>query len=206
MVSVTTKQKPKPARLARRGVGVTISRRGVFLLVAGIALLGGTQLYLNRFARDGVTIGIARDVFGAIRSERFHALSDSDRSLLSRQREIARELARRHVGTRLSGSSRDDLRVLQELLDKEVILPEQTAELQALGVALGDVMAEQLGLDWVVFEDELGRSRALRLRETEVVIFPVTMLSKRVEKRVPFRVEELWSKTESTVAESRRGT
>jgi len=201
-----SEEKPKPGRVARRSAGVTISRRGVYLLVAGIALLGGTQLYLNRFASGGMSVGIARDVFGSIRTERFQPLSDSDRTLLERQREVARELARRHVGAPLSGSSREDLRVLQDLLDKEVLSPDRTAELQALGVALGDVMAAHFGLDWVVFEDELGRSRALRLDETEVVIFPVTMLSKRVEKRVPFRVDELWSKTETTLAESRRGT
>jgi hypothetical protein len=184
---------------------VTVSRRGVFMLLAGIALLGAVQLYLGRFARGGIDFGIARDAFGAIRRQPFQPLSEFDRTLLAKQREQAQELVRRHVGTRLTGSSEEDLRVLQDLLDREVIAPDRTAELQALGVALGDVMAARFGLDWVSYEDEFGRSRALRLGETDVVIFPVTMISKRVEKRVPFRIDELWRKTESTLAESRRG-
>jgi ABC-type multidrug transport system fused ATPase/permease subunit len=197
--------KPKPVR-RRSGVRVTVSRRGVFMLLAGIALLGAVQFYLGRFARGGIDLGIARDAFGAIRRQPFQPLSEFDRTLLAKQREQAQELVRRHVGTRLTGSSEEDLRVLQDLLDREVIAPDRTAELQALGVALGDVMAARFGLDWVSYEDELGRSRALRLGETDVVIFPVTMISKRVEKRVPFRIDELWRKAESTLAESRRGT
>ncbi len=45
----------------------------------------------------------------------------------------------------------------------------------------------------------LGRSRALRLRQTEVVLFPVTMISRRVEHDVPFRVEELYRKAVRTI-------
>jgi hypothetical protein len=127
-------------------------------------------------------------------------LAAHDERQLREQRAKVDELARRHVGTPLTGgASPDDLRILQEILDEQVLSRDQTWELQALGVALGDVMAEQLGLTWVVVEDRLGRSRALRFRESENLVFPVTMISKRVEGNVRFRVIELYEKTSSEV-------
>jgi hypothetical protein len=133
--------------------------------------------------------------------QRISALTSHDERLLREQRAKVDELARRHVGTPLTGgaSPADDLRILQEILDLEVLSRDQTWELQALGVALGDVMAEQLGLTWVVVEDRLGRSRALRFRESQNLVFPITMISKRVEGNVRFRVRELYDKTSSQV-------
>ena len=116
------------------------------------------------------------------------------------QRELVDELARRHIGTPLTtGQSLDDLRVIQEILDKKILEKEQVYELQALGIALGDLMAEQLDLKWVAVEDEHGRSRALQYGEDEDLFFPVTMISKRVDKDVRFTVEELFEKTRATV-------
>ena len=94
--------------------------------------------------------------------------------------------------------------VLQQILDRAPPDPGETYTLQALGVALGDVMAAQLGLEWVSYRDELGPSRALRLGQTDLVIFPVTMISKRVELSVPFRIEELYRKTAEEIARYRR--
>jgi len=132
--------------------------------------------------------------------KRISPLTAHDERQMGEQRSKVEELARRHVGTPLTGgASREDLRILQEILDKQVLSRDQTWELQALGVALGDVMAEQLGLTWVAIEDELGRSRALRFRESEDLIFPVTMISKRVEVKVRFRVLDLFEKTSSRV-------
>lgn len=124
---------------------------------------------------------------------RISPLEASDESLLARQRSAVDELARRHVGSPLTGGELDDLRVLQELLDQRVLDSDQTYELQSLGVVLGDVMVAQLGFAWVVVEDELGRSRALRMGESDELIFPVTMISKRVERDIRFSVEELYA-------------
>jgi hypothetical protein len=137
------------------------------------------------------------------RLARYQGLSGLERRRLEEQRELVRELGRRHVGSATTGRSLEDLRVIQGILEREVIEPAQTYELQALGVALGDVMASQLGLDWIAYEDEYGRSRALRLGETDVVIFPITMISKRVEAGLPVDLHELWEKTRRTLGEAR---
>ena len=81
---------------------------------------------------------------------------------------------------------------------------DQTYELQALGIAFGDLLAEQLGLEWVSVEDELGRTRALQYGDSENFVFPVTMISKRVEADVRFTVAELYEKTRSTVEAFRK--
>ncbi len=128
-------------------------------------------------------------------------LAGSDKSSLERQREVASSLARRHVGSPLSGESLNDLRILQSLLDQKVLRPDQTYELQALGVALGDVMAKRLNLRWVIVDDEYGTSRALQYGQDKNFIFPITMISRRAEKQLPVVVAELYQKIVTTVAE-----
>ena len=140
-------------------------------------------------------------------------LGISDRDGLQHQRELVATLARRYVGSAISGRSLSDLRILQRLFDRlpprdrrlssfnEPGFPDRarTYELQALGVALGDVMVHNLGLEWVVFADEYGRGRALNARGTLDLVFPVTMISKRDEKSLPVDVKALYE----TVAAAR---
>jgi len=137
------------------------------------------------------------------RTARYQTLSGLEQRRLREQRELVRDLARRYVGSPTSGSSLEDLRLIQTIVDRAELAPDQTWELQALGVALGDVMAAQLDLEWIAFQDEYGRNRALRLDETDVVIFPVTMISKRIEAGLPVDVDELWQKARRTVREAR---
>jgi hypothetical protein len=183
--------------------------RQILMLVLGLALTA--VVYLSASGRSAgpflslipglgpPPIVLDDDSFIAQRKQ-ITPLTSHDEKQLRAQRAKVDELARRHVGTTLTGgASPDDLRILQEILDKKVLSQDQTWELQALGVALGDVMAEQLGLTWVVLEDRLGRSRVLRFRESENLVFPVTMISKRVEGNVRFRVQELFEKTANEV-------
>jgi len=185
--------------------------RRILTMTLGLLVAVGFYLSIEQFGSNpfggllpGFGLDVARledDSFYAKRS-RVEELSDVDHRRLREQRNLVDELARRHVGTPLSaGHSLDDLRVLQELLDQEVLDPEQTFELQALGVALGDVLAEQYGLEWVVVNDDVGRSRALRYGEGEDILFPVTMISKRVEADVNFRVLELYEKSARSLDE-----
>jgi hypothetical protein len=134
------------------------------------------------------------------------ALETQDERILRRGRAAIDELARRHVGTPLTGGQRDDLRILQQLLDQRVAAPDETETLQAMGMVLGDVMVAQLGFRWVIVKDKLGRSRALQWKDTDAFVFPVTMISKRVEKDVRFTVEELYAKAEEIAVRSRRST
>jgi len=178
--------------------------RPLLSLTLGLGFVVAIFVYLLRLESGGPLPGLTAPwVPEAVSRERFAPLRSDDEQLLQEQRQRVATLARRHVGASLAGSL-DDLRVLQQVVDRAPLDPEETFALQALGVALGDVMAAELGLHWVAYRDELGRSRALRLGDTELAIFPVTMISKRVERGVPFRIEELYRKTAEEIARYRR--
>ncbi|WOJ93558.1 DUF3806 domain-containing protein [Congregibacter variabilis] len=112
--------------------------------------------------------------------KRITALNPLDRQYMDLQRESLNELTLRYYGGRCC-RSQSELQYLQRLLDDGHVLPDQTRELQAMGVALGDLLATELDMHWVVYEDIQGRSRALRLGETENYLFPVTMIARRHE-------------------------
>ncbi|MDR2729086.1 MAG: DUF3806 domain-containing protein [Chitinispirillales bacterium] len=76
--------------------------------------------------------------------------------------------------------------LLQGILDGNFYQKNQTMELQSLGVTLGDLLAQDLDLEWVEVEDEYGIDPALRHKNTtpiyeNILLFPLTMISKRIE-------------------------
>ena len=72
--------------------------------------------------------------------------------------------------------------LIQEILDEELYSKEQTYELQSLGLALGDYIQYQFsGFKWGIVRDEYGRDLCLNHQEQSIVIFPLTMISKRIE-------------------------
>jgi hypothetical protein len=117
-----------------------------------------------------------------------------------RQRKLADELARRHLGTPLTGGETRDLTTLQRLVDGRWIEREDVFSQQALGLAFGDVLSQNLGLHWVVVDDAYGHSRALRWKQEEDLFFPVTMLSKRIAQRRPVQVHDLYDEIADRVA------
>ncbi|GIR91677.1 MAG: hypothetical protein CM15mP92_1410 [Halieaceae bacterium] len=48
---------------------------------------------------------------------------------------------------------------------------EDTLTLQAIG-GVWDLLGDRLDMDWVVYRDNKGRSRALRYRQMDVYLFP----------------------------------
>ena len=112
---------------------------------------------------------------------RISELSYLDRQYMSQQRELIGDLAALELGRRFNGNADNDLEILQLLLDRHLVRSDQTRELQAMGIIMGDLLAADLGMDWVVYEDSQGRSRALRYRQSDEYLFPVTMISRRRE-------------------------
>ncbi|MCO4830753.1 MAG: DUF3806 domain-containing protein, partial [Gammaproteobacteria bacterium] len=82
--------------------------------------------------------------------------------------------------SRLKGKAAD-LDHFQALIQRKAIRFDDVTTWQALGVVFGDYIAEQHGLTWVVYEDELGVSKALRWQDTDNFVFPVTVFSKRIQ-------------------------
>jgi Domain of unknown function (DUF3806) len=91
------------------------------------------------------------------------------------------------------------LLLLHTILSNDWVERTETVKLQALGVAFGDALAQQLGLTWVAIEDEYGCDAALVLEGTSVKVFPLTSISKRVEAGEPVDVRVLFSNACSTI-------
>jgi len=112
---------------------------------------------------------------------RINDLGLNDQNFLERQREKIDRIARLQLGSQLRGDLRD-LTVLQQIIDRKLIPTTNTEDLQALGAVLGEVMrADVPSLEWKIYEDKIGRSRALCARGTQECLFPITMLSRRIE-------------------------
>jgi hypothetical protein len=87
----------------------------------------------------------------------------------------------------------EKLRLLQVILDAGWIERGETVKLQSLGITLGDALVQELGMEWVMVEDEYGRDPAIRLPGTTVILFPLTMISKRLERAEAVNVVELFN-------------
>ena len=126
-------------------------------------------------------------------------LSTLDEQYMRSQRNLIDDLIRRQLGGLLTGASTNDIAILQRLLDECIINGNQRRELQAMGIILGDLLAAELGMNWVVYEDNLGRSRALRLAETDNFLFPVTMISRRREVGNTTPIQAIFDKAVITI-------
>lgn len=104
-----------------------------------------------------------------------------DRNYMEQQVAKIETIARTKLGARLRGDT-SDLDTLQRIVDRGLIERDDVSRLQAMGVVLGNVMAAEVPkLQWKVYEDREGRSRALCVEGTRECLFPVTMLSRRME-------------------------
>lgn len=105
------------------------------------------------------------------------------------------------LGEDLDGTH-NDLALIQRVLDRGVVEPEATYTLQAFGLAFGRVFLNEFpDYDWWIVEDEHGRDPAIRYKETSLLVFPMTMISKRMEDGEAFDVSELFDGLAKQLAE-----
>jgi hypothetical protein len=127
-------------------------------------------------------------------------LTNVDRQYMAEQRTTLEDLAASRLGRHFNGDKNNDLALLQALLDKRLIEPEQTRQLQAMGVVMGDLLAADLDMHWVIYEDGLGRSRALRYEQSDNYLFPMTMISRRQEADNHTPVADIYQKAHDIIA------
>jgi len=120
-------------------------------------------------------------------------LTYADKNEFDRKKKTVDQLGRRYFGTGLRGD-KSDLALLQKIADKKIIKQDNTEDLQALGVVLGNVLQKDLELDWMVYEDQYGRSRALCVPQSSNCLFPTTMLSRYLEVGEKVDVEQAYVK------------
>jgi|SaaInl5LU_22_DNA_1037371.scaffolds.fasta_scaffold02172_9 hypothetical protein len=140
-------------------------------------------------------------VYGLIDKPKFivNELSNLDNQYMRSQRNLIEDIVRRSLGSSFTGDPSFDLPVLQRLISEGKVLPHQRQELQAMGIVLGDLLAAKLGMQWVIYEDDLGRSRALQLPDSDNFLFPVTMISRRIEAGNTTPVQAIFDKAVTTI-------
>jgi hypothetical protein len=74
------------------------------------------------------------------------------------------------------------LHLLDAILAQGWIARDETWKLQSLGIVFGDALAQKLDLQWVVVDDQYGRDPALMVPKTTIILYPLTAISKRVER------------------------
>jgi len=135
--------------------------------------------------------------------QKIEAMSDEDAARIEKQRSWVRdhfEPQARSEYDNLSGK----LRLIQSIIAAGWIEPSETWKLQSLGVAFGDALAQALGLAWVTVEDEYGRDPALQVPSTTILVFPLTAISKRIERGDKVEVVDLFNSAMRTVQDARQ--
>lgn len=125
--------------------------------------------------------------------QRIEAPTESDVSYIAHALVNAGRIVKEITGHELAGSL-GDLSLLQKVLSSGSIQREAAYQLQSLGLAFGKVFVNSNpGYDWWMVEDEYGRDPAVRYKETSLLLFPQTMLSKRIEEHGSVEVSELYT-------------
>lgn len=165
----------------------------LFLLI----LLYISQIGTTKADNDDIANQVIRS------SEEFPKIEDMNwlnQNFLTQQRAIVEEVARSNFGKTLQGNQRD-IKILQRIVDEQLIQATETRKLQALGVVLGDAyVSEAKQLRWKIFTDDLGPTHAVCVDGTKQCIFTLTMLSRRMEVGIKPRVREVYNKGWEAIA------
>ena len=121
--------------------------------------------------------------------------------ILENMRKAAKELLQRKLGILSVNGTKSDLAAIQSLVNRRMVRLDDVIVWQNLGVVFGDVLAREFNMIWVIYEDDLGASKALRWRKTDNFLFPVTMLSKRAKYGEEINLEQIFDELSVTVDE-----
>ena len=82
--------------------------------------------------------------------------------------------------------------LIQKIIEEKKFQADNTYELQSLGIALGDYLRyKNEGFHWAVIQDEYGRDICMQYKTLAITVFPMTMISKRIEDGESIKVSEL---------------
>lgn len=121
--------------------------------------------------------------------------------ILANMRKAAKELIQRKLGILSIKGTKSDLTAMQSLINRRMVRLDDVIVWQNLGVLFGDVLAREFNMIWVIYEDDLGPSKALRWRKTDNFLFPVTMLSKRAKYGEEINLKQILDELTITVDE-----
>jgi hypothetical protein len=125
--------------------------------------------------------------------QKYLSLTETDIQRIEAQRAVVEKYIGDHDSRQKYKTAAGKLGILRALVKGKVFRPEQTYELQSMGVVLGDVFVQDMGFHWIIVEDEYGRDPAIQYKNTSIILYPLTMISKRIERGEEVDVFELYN-------------
>jgi hypothetical protein len=135
--------------------------------------------------------------------QRIEAFSAEDTARVEKQRGWVRDHYDEDARDNYQ-SVKGKYQLLDTILDSGWIEPHETWKLQSLGITFGDTLAQMLDLEWVMVEDDQGRDPALRVPGTSILVYPMTAISKRIERGEIVDVAELLKEFARNIERSRQ--
>ena len=113
----------------------------------------------------------------------FERLTPDDEERLRTQRAVIERYLDNDEKSRISYSQAPGkLRLLRAILKAKTIDVSNTYGLQCMGVVFGDAIVQECGWLWRMVEDEYGRDPCVKVPGSSMILFPLTMISKRIER------------------------
>jgi hypothetical protein len=165
-----------------------------------LVLLSASMLLCAGVDRTGQTE--ARMTSGS--TQKITTLTEADQERLQDQRAVIESFLPDESSRQKYKTAAGKLGTIRAILDRNLFRPTQTYELQSLGIVLGDAFVQELKMEWVMVEDEHGRDPAVRLPSTSIIFFPLTMISKRIERGEKVDVFDLFNGVAAKVEEIQR--
>jgi hypothetical protein len=136
--------------------------------------------------------------------QKITALTEADESRLRDQRAVVERYLGNEDSKQKYKTAAGKLGTIRAILNGDVFKPDQTYELQCLGIVLGDALAQEMGMEWIMVEDEHGRDPAIRMPKATIILYPMTMISKRIERGEKVDVFELFNGVAAQIEDLQR--
>jgi Domain of unknown function (DUF3806) len=136
--------------------------------------------------------------------QRISELNPADAEALGKQRAVVEHYLGDDRSRQNYRTPAGKLGLIRALLEAKKFGLKQTYELQCLGVVLGDVFVQDMDFHWVIVEDSYGRDPALQYKATSIMLFPLIMISKRVERGESVDVFALYNGVAAEVEKQQR--
>ena len=131
--------------------------------------------------------------------QKITAPNEADQKRLEEQRAVVEKYLGNEESKEKYKTPAGKLGTIRAILQGNIFTPEQEYELQCLGIVLGDVFVQDMGMEWIMVEDEYGRDPAVRLPNTTIILYPMTMISKRIGRGENVDVFEMYNGTVAQV-------
>lgn len=137
-------------------------------------------------------------------AQKVTALTEADQNRLRDQRAVVEKFLPDEDSRQKYQAAAGKLGTIRAILKGGAFKPDQTYELQCLGVVLGDTFVQDMKMEWVMVEDQYGRDFAVRLPGTTIILFPLTMISKRIERGEQVDVFDLYNAAAAQVESAKK--